>query len=342
MNKNKLASVIIPCYNAEHWLKEAIDSCLAQTYLLIEVIVINDGSTDGSAEIIESYGSRIISESGPNRGGNYARNRGFELSKGYYIQYLDADDYLKPEKIERQVLYLEKIDADGVYGDWQHQHHLPNGKVVLGGIEVSGEQTDLLRSLLSGWWVSPACLLFRRSTVEATEGWDETLTTGQDKDFFLSIVMGGADIRYQPGCYAVYRRYGNVTVSTLSKERHLVNHIKILEKYELRLADRNRLTPVYREAIAQSFFLIARKYFDSDEAKYKQYLIRALTLSPDFRANKVNRSQFYSLLEAAVGFRQTEKIVTLAKTTKKKLLANSRLLFRNFARLPVFSEIKIK
>ena len=74
-------------------------------------------------EIIKSYGDKVIWETGPNCGGNHARNRGFALSKGEYIQYLDADDYLKPEKIERQVNFLKETSADIVYGDWQHQYH---------------------------------------------------------------------------------------------------------------------------------------------------------------------------------------------------------------------------
>ena len=105
---SKLVSIIIPCYNAEKWLTEAIDSCLNQTYSNIEVIVVDDGSTDGSLDIIKSYGNKIIWETGKNKGGNHARNRGFVLSKGAYIQFLDADDYILPEKIARQVDFLEQ------------------------------------------------------------------------------------------------------------------------------------------------------------------------------------------------------------------------------------------
>ncbi len=106
MNTNQLVSIIIPCYNAERWLNEAIDSCLAQTYRPIEIIVIDDGYTDGSLEIIKSYGDRITYKTGPNKGGNHARNLGFSLCKGSYIQFLDADDYIRPTKLERQVQYL--------------------------------------------------------------------------------------------------------------------------------------------------------------------------------------------------------------------------------------------
>ena len=97
-----VVSIIIPCFNAGRWLREAIDNCLAQTYRGVEINVVDDGSTDDSLTIIQSYGDKIRYESGPNQGGSHARNRGFALSHGDYIQYLDADDFLLPEKIEEQ------------------------------------------------------------------------------------------------------------------------------------------------------------------------------------------------------------------------------------------------
>ena len=316
---NKLASVIIPCYNAERWLHEAIDSCLAQSYPAIEIIVIDDGSTDGSLEIIQSYGDRITYKTGPNKGGNHARNLGFSLSKGSYIQFLDADDYIKPQKIEKQVQFLEETGADAVYGDWQHQYHDDSIEVILGDAKISGNQSDILKSLLSDWWVSPACLLFRRSAVEASGGWDETLKAGQDRDFFLAAVMGGAQVVYQPGCDSVYRRYGNVTVSSASQERYIENHLRILEKYEARLSQEQRLSDTYKDALAQSYFIIARKYLETNPALYSQFLERTLSLSPKFQAQGSERTFLYSLVQKLVGFRKLEFLVVTLKNLVKKL-----------------------
>src|SRR4029450_6412226 len=137
---DRLVSVIIPCYNAERWIGEGIQSCLNQTYAPIEVIVIDDGSTDRSLEVIKSFGNKIRWETGPNCGGNHARNRGFSISSGHYIQFLDADDYLLPEKIARQVGFLEESGVDVVYGDWRHEHFGPNGSSWLEEIAISGGQ----------------------------------------------------------------------------------------------------------------------------------------------------------------------------------------------------------
>src|SRR3954466_15611284 len=102
----ELVSILIPCHNAERWIAQAIDSALAQTWPDKEVIVVDDGSTDASAEIIREYGDRIRGESGPNRGGNAARPRLLALSRGEWLQYLDADDYLLPDKIANQMRFL--------------------------------------------------------------------------------------------------------------------------------------------------------------------------------------------------------------------------------------------
>lgn len=315
----KIVSVIIPCFNAEKWIKEAIDSCLNQRYPAIEIIVIDDGSNDNSLEIIKSYRDQIKWETGPNRGGNYARNRGFALSKGEYIQYLDADDYILPKKIENQVRFLEDTGADVVYSDWRHQRHLPNGRIILEDIKVSGIQADILESLLADWWVSPACLLFTRASVEKTGGWDENLKAGQDRDFFISVVMAGANVVYQAGCDSIYRRYGNITVSTSSKVRYLENHIYILEKVEQKLREMDNFSNKYSYALAQSYFRIARGYLHTDYSKYLFFLDKTLTLAPNFKAKSSDRTAIFNLGQNIFGFQNIESIVVFYKRMKALL-----------------------
>ena len=316
---HKLASIIIPCYNAKRWLNEAIDSCLAQSYPSVEVIVIDDGSTDGSLEVIKRYGDHIIWETGSNQGGNHARNRGFSLSKGQYIQFLDADDYLLPQKLEKQIIFMESTGADAVYGDWRHQYHLESGTVMLDNIKVSGHQSDILKALLADWWVSPACLLFQRSAVASSGGWDEALRAGQDRDFFLAVAMSGAQVRYQPGCDSIYRRYGNVTVSSISQERYLENHLQILRKYETRLRAENALSNDYKDALAQSYFVIARKYLETDPALYSKFLEKTLSLWPNFKAQGSERTFLYSYAQKVFGFRNIELLVVTLKQLMHKL-----------------------
>src|SRR5688572_3055345 len=103
---SQMVSILIPCHNAARWISQAIESALAQSWGWKEVVAVDDGSTDHSLEIIKSFGDRIRFETGPNRGGNAARNRLLELASGEWLQYLDADDYLLPDKVERQMEFL--------------------------------------------------------------------------------------------------------------------------------------------------------------------------------------------------------------------------------------------
>jgi glycosyltransferase involved in cell wall biosynthesis len=302
-----LVSVIIPCYNAERWVHEAITSCLQQTYRPIEIIAIDDGSTDRSPDLLRSFGEKIRWESGPRRGACYARNRGFSLSGGRYIQFLDADDYLLPEKIERQVSFLEETGADVVYGDWRHQYLQPDGRSVLGEVQVSGIQDDMLEALLGGWWSANMTLLMRREVVPRCGGWDEALGAGQDRDFFISIALSGADIRYQSGCYSVYRRYGDVTVSTASLQNWLDNQWRLLSKAESKLEGSGRLSARYRQALAQSYFYIARNYYDIDRSKYAQVLRKAISLYPGFRPEG---SRFYRWVQRMLGFELADNLAS--------------------------------
>lgn len=114
-NKNPIISVVIPIYNAEKYLDEAIQSILNQTYKNFEIIIINDGSTDKSLEIIEKYQNqdeRIIVISRENKGLIYSLNEGIEKSRGKYIARMDADDISLPKRFERQIEIMEKENID--------------------------------------------------------------------------------------------------------------------------------------------------------------------------------------------------------------------------------------
>lgn len=296
-SKSKV-SVIIPCYNAERWIGEAIESCLAQTYRPIEIIVVDDGSTDDSIKIVKQYGEKVTLETGPNLGGNHARNRGFELSSGDYIQYLDADDFILPEKIERQIRVLEETGADVVYGDWRHQTHFSNDTVVIDEVNVSGHQQDVLESLLSGWWVALHSIIYKRKTVLETGGWSEIIMAGQDKYFFISVALSGAKIVYSPGCFSIYRRYGDVTVSTGNTERWLDNHYRVLLNIEEQIHNRG-LDEKYLLALAKGYFYIGRNYFAINRKIYLDCINKVKKLDPNFRPHERN---LYNFTQRLFGF----------------------------------------
>lgn len=117
MNNNPLISVIIPVYNCEKYLSQAIESVIAQTYQPLEIIVIDDGSTDASAEIVKGFGSAVQYCSQVNSGTAAARNRGIELAKGDFFAFLDADDLWVEDKLTLQMAaFINNPNLDVVFG----------------------------------------------------------------------------------------------------------------------------------------------------------------------------------------------------------------------------------
>lgn len=214
-----LVSIIIPCYNAERYVAEAIESALSQTYPHCEVIVIDDGSTDGSLAVIQGYGERIRWRTGRNRGGCAARNLGLEMAKGKWIQFLDADDKMTPRKIELQVSALEDegagvmavspvrvFDHTGFVGPlhWVDHWH--------GEIDGVGLVVEML---LHEVWLNPHCWLTPIELIRERGGWLESLAAGQDMEFFGRVVAGARKVIFVTSdeTIAYYRlpRDGNVS-----------------------------------------------------------------------------------------------------------------------------------
>src|SRR5258705_322592 len=123
---SSLVSILIPCYNAERWIAQAIESALSQTWAAKEIIVVDDGSTDRSLQIIQGFEGRIRWETGPNAGGGSTRNRLLELAKGEWLQYLDADDCLLESKVAQQMEAVARLPAlDLIFGPATLEHWTP-------------------------------------------------------------------------------------------------------------------------------------------------------------------------------------------------------------------------
>ncbi len=186
---DSLVSIIIPCWNAEEYVCDAIESALGQTYPNVEVIVIDDGSTDGSLDVIKSFGDKIRWESGENRGGSAARNRGVAIASGEYIQFLDADDILLPEKVELCMEAHARLDDNVIpVTDWSRKQidcHQPNEHC-----SFPANEKDVLSAVLSNG-LQTAAPLHLRSTFETIGGFREHLKCSQEKDLHLRLVAAG-------------------------------------------------------------------------------------------------------------------------------------------------------
>ena len=195
-NGQPLVSIVIPCYNYGHFLTDAIDSALSQTYPNIEVIVVNDGSTDNTSEVVRSYGGKVRLIEQENQGLPGTRNRGVREARGEWVCCLDADDKFHPDYVD----HCLELDAD----------------IITAGTKEFGDRQG-------GWMPPPApkfndfisgnkvncSALFRKKVWEATGGFDEDMKVGfEDWDFWMRSAKLGYRIATCQEYLFYYRKHG--------------------------------------------------------------------------------------------------------------------------------------
>ncbi|MCS3904319.1 glycosyltransferase involved in cell wall biosynthesis [Methylohalomonas lacus] len=226
-------SVIIPAYNRGRYIRQTVESVLNQTYTNMELIVIDDGSTDDSRDILEGYGDRITlleHDGRQNRGQSASINLGLDRASGEYLAILDSDDYWEPNKIESQVEYLEQHPEIGlVYG---------NGTAVSGNGEflyniyppTHLEENKPEKVLLNCYFSLPSNALMRMGLLRKAGYFDETLRAGQDHDMAVRIAEV-ARLAYIDEHLFHYRRHGeSISKSNKGAVSRWNNGFVILEK----------------------------------------------------------------------------------------------------------------
>jgi glycosyltransferase involved in cell wall biosynthesis len=181
-----LISVVIPAYNAAVTIRRTVRSVLAQTHRAFEVIVVNDGSSDETAAIAQSAGdSRVRMITVPNKGPAASRNRGFAISRGEYIAFLDADDLWTSEKLADQLEALRRYPAAGVAYSWTDyidEHSEP----FCSGSHRRYQGNGYAPMLVSDFLENGSNALLRRKIAEALGGFDEQVPWGaEDWDYFI-------------------------------------------------------------------------------------------------------------------------------------------------------------
>lgn len=187
-----LVSVVIPTYNRKDYVQEAINSVLAQTYTNYEIIVVDDGSTDGTGEVLQArYGDRIRYVWQINQGESVARNQGIAKTQGEYIAFLDSDDLWLPDKLERQISFLQSSPEVGMVSgqawviDENGDRH---GEQLLGARPDMPGRLTLQELLLQNQIAGPSTVMVRRSVLQMTGGFDPQIKYGEDWDLWLQVI----------------------------------------------------------------------------------------------------------------------------------------------------------
>lgn len=197
----QLVSILIPAFNAEKWIRDCIESALAQTWPFKEIIIVDDGSTDKTCAVASDYTSpNLILISQENRGASAARNRALSLAQGDYIQWLDADDILAPDKIAKQMEFGEagqnsRILLSGVWGKFYHWQE--RSKFMPNSLWNDMEPVEwLLRKIDENLWMPPMTWLVSRKLTDMAGPWDESLSLDDDGEYFCRVLCNSEGVHF--------------------------------------------------------------------------------------------------------------------------------------------------
>jgi glycosyltransferase involved in cell wall biosynthesis len=268
-----LVSIIIPCYNAEHVVGETIESALSQADCNREIIVIDDGSTDGTRKVIESYGAKVRAEFGPNRGVSNARNHGESIALGDFILYLDADDLLLPCSIANRLKLLRESDADAVYGAWQRLEERNNAWAPTVEVRrrIEDVNADPEIAFFTDMWCPTAAYLWRRSFLQTCHpGWHPNLPVIQDARFAWDAARAGASFIYDDNIGVLYRTNQSNSVSTRSRGAFLRDCRHNALEIEREWRSDGSITPARLRALLGVWGMITRSSYPIDRDLFNE------------------------------------------------------------------------
>jgi glycosyltransferase involved in cell wall biosynthesis len=208
-----LVSILMPAYNAEKWIKQSIESAIHQTWDNKEIIIVDDGSTDGTLEIVKKFEAasvKVLTQE--NQGASAARNKALALSQGTFIQWLDADDLLAPDKVAGQMKFAagersKLILYSSPHGVFYHRHRM--AKFVPNSLWQDLSPVDwLVINLAEKLWMNPAGWLVSRELAEKAGPWDKRLTMDDDGEYFARVVAASERVKFVREARCYYRQSG--------------------------------------------------------------------------------------------------------------------------------------
>ena len=238
---NPLISCIIPVFNGERYLGEALDSILAQTYRPIEIIVVDDGSTDGTGELVARYGDRIRYFRQNNEGAPTARNAGLSAARGAFVAFLDSDDLWHPDKLERQMARFEARPELDLCVTHLQRFWIPELET-----ERQRFQNHRFAEVLPGYITQT--LLARRNVFDSVGNFNTSRRVGDPMDWFLRAAEQGMVMELLPDLLVYQRMHeSNLSVEfgTRVMKPHMQDAILDVVKASLdRRRSRNETSPM--------------------------------------------------------------------------------------------------
>jgi glycosyltransferase involved in cell wall biosynthesis len=215
-------SILIPAFNAQEWVADTLRSAIAQTWDRKEIIVVDDGSTDRTLEVAQQFqtkGVRVVTQE--NRGAAAARNTAFSLSQGDYIQWLDADDLMTPDKIARQMEVLGQRQSkltllSSPWGNFFYRYYRAEFNPTALWTDLSPTEW-LLRKMGQNLHMQTATWLVSRELTAAAGPWNTQLLGDDDGEYFCRVLLQCDGVRFVPGAKVYYRASGTSSLSYIGR-----------------------------------------------------------------------------------------------------------------------------
>lgn len=308
-----LVSILIPVYNAEQWLAETLESALAQTWQSKEIIIVDDGSTDNTLAIAKTFESPIVKVvSQENRGQSAAENRALQEAQGDFIEYLDADDLLAPDKIERQIKLLGDPSSEFVAaGEWARFYKSPKEALFIPQpVWADMAPVDWLVCAWEGhYMMHGAGWLIPRKIAERSGPWNESLSLINDFDYFSRVLLASQGVKFCWGAKTYYRSGISTSLSGSKSSVAWKSAFSSLELGTNNLLAREN-SPRTRHACATTFQRFVYEVYPDmpDLGKNAEAKVEQLGGSEV----KPYGGSMFQLLSHIVGWKQAKRIHKLA------------------------------
>lgn len=315
---NDLISVIMPTYNHAHFLGDALQSALKQSYRAIEIIVVDDGSTDHTRAVVERFGERVRYLWQENRGLASARNRGILAARGEYIALLDADDFWEPTYLETvQRVLASQPTLGAVYTGLQFVNS--KGERLTQRCVTTVPSDQLYERLLDGEFFAPSAVLIRRACFTAVGLFDEALRASEDWDMWLRVaqVYGFAGIAQPLLNYRVHSH--NMSADPVYMLRYQTMVVR--KHFGPPLGDPTQWPLSRQRAWAAVAYFAAQGYFlRGDDANGQTFLRQTFEANPALTARV---ELFYELgcVEQPLGQRGDPRTLNLRRNADRLLTA---------------------
>lgn len=325
---SKLVSILIPAYNAEKWIKDTIESALGQTWQNKEIIIADDGSTDGTLAIAKSFeGPSVKVVTQENKGASAARNKALSLAQGDYIQWLDADDLLAPSKIALQM-------ANPQDGNFSKTLLSSSFATFYYRLEKAKSRTSALWRDLTPIeyfyikfnqraWMSPSVWLVSRKLTELAGPWDERLSLDDDGEYFSRVVTVCDGIKFIPEAKVFYRQCNTGSLSRRINDKayySLFLSRSLCIGYMKRLEDSDRIRNTCLKCLQDLYIL----YYPEKVEFVKKIQRIAQELGGNLLPPRLKWN--YSIIKNILGWKITKRLYFSMPKLKVLLMKNFDML----------------